>query len=189
MFIDPLLAGLKRSVAEKVTGATEVIDVACGTGTLACALAAGADHVTGIDLDEGLISFASRRALKRKIRNVSFKVLDAADLTTYRDTEFDAAVTSMSIHQFNEELALRILSDMKRIARRIIIADYNCPMKAGFSSVVANSIERMAGGDHYRNFRNYMSRGGIRWFTENAGLEIKSETVKGNGVFVSVVCE
>lgn len=189
IFIDPLLSGLKRTVADKSAGASKVIDIACGTGTLACEIASAAGHVTGIDLDEGLISFASRRALNKEIMNVSFEVRDAAELTAYGDREFDMAVTSMSVHQFDEESALRILMEMKRISGKVIIADYNYPMEAGFSSVIANSIERMAGGDHFRNFRNYMQKGGIRWFTGHAGLEIRSEVVKGNGVFVVVICE
>lgn len=188
-FIDPLLAGLKRTVAENSAGASKVIDVACGTGTLACEIASAAEHVTGIDLDEGIISFASRRALNKGIQNVTFEVRDAVELTSYGERVFDAAVTSMSVHQFNEELAVRILAEMKRIARKVIIADYNCPMEAGLSSVIACGIERMARGDHYRNFRNYMQKGGIRWFTGHAGLEIRNEIVKSNGVFVVVICE
>lgn len=77
---------------------------------------------------------------------------------------------------------------MKRIASKVIIADYNCPMPDGFSRSVAYSAEHLAGGDHHRNFLNYMSAGGIKHFTEAAGLEVISATIRSKGVFVVVVC-
>jgi len=68
------------------------------------------------------------------------------------------------------------------------IADYNCPIPRGFSRSIAYGIERITKGDHHKNFMNYMSRGGIGWFTDVAGMTIKSTWVKGNGVFIVVVC-
>ncbi len=186
ILIDPLLAGVRASIVEKTGQATRVIDVACGTGRLALALAAKAGHVTGIDLDDKLISYASGRANKKGIKNILFEVKDATDLSCYRDREFDIALTSMAVHQFDELVAVKILREMKRIAPKVIIADYNSPMPAGFSRSLAYGIERIASGDHHRNFINYIAKGGIRYFTNAAGLSIKSSTVRGNGVFITV---
>jgi len=69
----------------------------------------------------------------------------------------------------------------------VIIADYNHHMPRGYGRRVAWSIERLAGGDHYRNFRNYMQKGGIHWFAGEAGLTIRSEVTKNAGVFVVAV--
>lgn len=184
LLIDPLLSGLRKTVAEEISGSDSVIDIACGPGTLAIEMAQRAVYVTGIDLDENLISFAISRAEKKGIRNVDFRVHDASHLSIYRENEFDVAVTSMAIHQFSEDLAVEILTEMKRIARKIVVVDYNFPLPGSFSGSLASGTERFAGGDHYRNFRNYMSRGGLTWFTGKAGLAIRSQTVKGNGVFV-----
>ncbi len=189
VLIDPLLSGLRKGVMDAVDDKAAVIDIACGPGTLSLAMAQKAGHVTGIDIDEKLISFASGAASKKGIWNVSFALHDASDLTVYRDYEYDIAVTSMAVHQFPEELAVKILSEMKRIARKVIIADYNFPMPRGFSRSVAYGIERMTKGDHHRNFIHYMSRGGLQWFAASAGLEILSSVVKGNGVFKIAVCD
>jgi SAM-dependent methyltransferase len=186
--IDPLLTGLRKAVLEKIDPSATVIDIACGPGTLSLDIAQKAGYVTGIDLDEKLISYATGAAIKKGISNAVFKIHDASDLSAYGDGEFDLVVTSMAVHQFPEELAVKILCEMKRIARKIIIADYNCPMPPGFSRSVAYGIERITKGDHHRNFRNYMSRGGIGWFTDAAGLTIRSTRVKGNGVFTVVSC-
>ena len=86
-------------------------------------------------------------------------------------------------------LAVMILSEMKRIASKVVIVDYNHPMPKSFSRSIAYGIERIAGGDHYRNFAVYMKKEGIRYFTERSGLLINSQHVRGNGVFLVSVCE
>lgn len=184
IFIDPLLAGLKHAVAERIPEGSTIIDIACGTGSLAVTLAPKAKYITAIDLDPDLIKYASEEAAKRKVRNINFLVKDASSLSDYSDKQFDVAVTSMAVHQFNEQLAIQILREMKRIARKIIIADYNCPMPCGFSRSLAYLIESLAKGDHYRNFRNYMSKGGLKYFADAAELKIESQSVKGNGIFI-----
>jgi 2-polyprenyl-3-methyl-5-hydroxy-6-metoxy-1,4-benzoquinol methylase len=189
VFIDPLLAGLKCTVAEKIPEGATVIDIACGTGSLAFTLARKAQYVTGIDIDHDLIHFATKNATKRKIRNIQFQAHDATDLSVYNSKQFEIAVSSMAVHQFSEELAVRILKEMKRIASQVIIADYNSQMQRGFSRSLAYLIESLAKDDHHKNFRNYMSKGGLKWFTDSAGLSIKSTSIKGYGVFLVAVCE
>jgi ubiquinone/menaquinone biosynthesis C-methylase UbiE len=188
LLIEPLVAGLKHAVVSRTINASKVIDIACGTGTLAFAIGERGSLVTALDLDSEMIAFAQERALEKGINNVRFVLGDASDLSLYQDNEFDVSVTSMAIHQFEEGLAVSILSEMKRISGKVVIADYNCPLPAGLSGKVASGIERLAGGDHYRNFRNYMQRGGLKWFTGSAGFEIRSEMKKGNGVFLVMEC-
>jgi len=188
LFIDPLLSGIRETVYEKVPESSNVIDIACGTGKLAIYISGKACRVTGIDLDEKLIKFADARAKNKGLSNLIFKVQDATELSVYPDGEFDIAVTSMAIHQFKEDLAIKVLREIKRIAQKIIIADYNCPMPSGFSKSLAYRIESIAKGDHHRNFMNYMSRGGISWFAGSAGLTIQSFETRGNGVFTVAVC-
>jgi len=136
-----------------------------------------------------MIASAAVTALKRGIENVQFELRDASDLSIYKDHEFDIAVTSMAVHQFDADLAVRILTEMKRIASKVIIVDYNFPIPGGFYRSLVYSIERIAGGDHWRNFRVYMRREGIHHFTEAAGITVKSEVVRGNGVFLIMVCD
>ena len=108
LLIDPLVSGLKQIVAEKTANASRVIDIACGTGTLAFAIARSSGHITAIDLDEEMISFAISRAVRKGITNTLFETHDAKDLSVYHDRDFDVAVTSLAVHQFKEELAIKI---------------------------------------------------------------------------------
>jgi ubiquinone/menaquinone biosynthesis C-methylase UbiE len=184
VFIDPLISGLRKSVAEQVRPGETVIDIACGTGALSAAIARHAGHVTGIDLSDDMIVTARRMARRKGINNISFELHDATDLSCYTDNQFDVAVTSMAMHQFEPGVAVKVLREMRRIAGRVIIADYNCPMTPGFSKWLAWAIERAARGDHYRNFRQYMAGGGAGSLFDRAGLDITGKEVKGGGVFV-----
>lgn len=188
ILIDPLLNSVREEFLKQPSQFDKVIDIACGTGTLALELAQNSVEVTGIDLDEELISYAMKRMKRKEIKNLHFETRDASELSIYRDREFDIAITSMSIHQFDEKLAVQILSEMKRISSCVVIGDYNCPLPENLSGRVAYNIERFAGGDHYRNFKNYILRGGLKYFTDSVGLEIRASTIKSQGTFVVMNC-
>ncbi|MCU0459903.1 MAG: class I SAM-dependent methyltransferase [Bacteroidales bacterium] len=184
VFIDPLINGLRRSVTSRIISGEKVIDVACGTGALSMRMATRALNVKGIDLSEDMIFTARNMARTHRVQNVSFDLLDATDLSCYGDRSFDVAVTTLSMHQFDPETGVKVLSEMKRIAKRLIIADYNCPMKNGPAAWLSRTIERAASGDHYRNFRKYMDRGGLTRLAAEAGLEVTSPEERGEGVFI-----
>jgi len=182
--IDPLLSGLHNSILVHIDQSQRVLDVACGVGTLALMMANKARHVTGVDISEEAISAALHAAERRNADNISFEIRDASELSLYADKEFDVAVTSMAVHQFDANLAVEILAEMKRISDRVLIADYNYDMGRGWKQSLAWFIERMTPSDHYRNFKTYMKLGGLRHFASQAGLTIIKEEIKGGGVFV-----
>ena len=187
ILIDPLLSSIRQSISMMVGTEETVIDIACGTGSLSVELSKHAQHVTGIDLSEDMIVTAKRTANKLNICNISFEIMDAGNLSVFSDGKFDVAVTSMSMHQFDPATAVKVLREMRRIARRLIIADYNCPMNPGPGATLARIIERFAGGEHFRNFRLYMKRGGLTKLTEETGLQITATEIRGSGVFVVVL--
>jgi 2-polyprenyl-3-methyl-5-hydroxy-6-metoxy-1,4-benzoquinol methylase len=188
IIIDPLLSKLHYSVVENIKPPQRIIDVACGTGTLSIAMALNAAYVTGFDLSGEMINTARKTALKKGINNIRFELRDASDMSVYKDRQFDVAVTSMTLHQFDADLAIRIVSGMKRISSQVILADYNHHMPRGWGRSLSWSIERLAGGNHYRNFRTFMQQGGIHRFAREAGLKIRSEVIRGGGVFAVAVC-
>lgn len=184
IFIDPLISGLRKRLVSMIVPGEKVIDIACGTGALSLEMSVHAGHVTGIDLSEDMINTARLMVNKRRIHNVSFGLLDATDLSSYADQSFDVAVSTLAMHQFDPETGVKVLTEMKRLAKRIIIADYNCPMSPGPAKWLAWGIERSAKGDHYRNFRKYMAAGGLKELAAEAGLAITYQEERGDGVFV-----
>jgi len=187
IFIDPLLAGPREELLKLINKTDRIVDIACGTGTLAISMAKIAGKVTAIDLDEGLIKYALNRQKKEDLQNLHFEILDASDLSGFCEKEFDIAVTSMAIHQFEPLLAIKILSEMKRIASKVLIVDYNYPLPDTISGEIAYRIEHLAGGDHFRNFKFYNAIGGLKYFMDKAGLTLSSEATRGSGIFIIAV--
>ncbi|NMC39509.1 MAG: class I SAM-dependent methyltransferase [Bacteroidales bacterium] len=188
-FIDPLLSGLRREVFFSIIPGDRILEIACGTGALATEMASKAAYVTAIDLSEENIAAAVHRALRNGTGNIKFEVRNASDLSCYSELQFDAAVITMAVHQFDPGQAIKILSEMRKKASRVIIGDYSHHMRSGWGRNLAWAIEWLAGGDHYRNFRNYMRSGGLHFFASKAGLDIISQSVRGGGVFVVAICK
>lgn len=170
LFIDPLLRKVHSCAADQISAEEEVIDVACGNGSLALRMAQKAKKVTGIDLDEEMISFAKRRRISKNSHNTEFLCMDARDLKMYTDNAFDVSTISMAIHQFPLDTSISILRELSRIASRIIIIDYSCPLPKSLGGAAARLIEGMAGGDHHRNFITYKRAGGIKALLTRSGL-------------------
>ncbi len=189
LIIDPVLSGAQSDVISMLKPGQKVLDVACGTGSLSMAMAGRVSHVSGIDLSGEMIDVAKRSADRRGIQNVTFNNMDASDLSSFGDNEFDVAVSSMAVHQFDAGLALGILKEMKRIAPVIILMDYNYPVPPGIIRPVIYTIEWIAGGDHYRNFKMYNRLGGLDYFTRESGLAITSGSLRGRNAFRIISCK
>ena len=186
--IDPILAGGQRRIVNSLEPGDRVIDIACGTGSLSMAMSEICTSVLGIDLSDEMIELATDTAARKKAANVAFELRDAIHLSHIKDKSFDKAVTSMAVHQFDHDLAISILKEMKRISNRVVIMDYNWPLNNTAWKTVIWIIEWIAGGDHYRNFRNYNRLGGLTYFLERAGLEADVKELYHGSSFRVVIC-
>ncbi len=189
ILIDPILSRFHNSINENIEPTHRVLDVACGTGALSLSMAVKAFNVAGIDNSPAMIATARKITRNRKIKNVNFETHDATDFSIFDDKEFDVAVISMAVHQFNEDQAIQVLKGMKRISAKIIIMDYNFPLKKGFFRLMTIVLERLAGKTHYRNFNTYLKQGGISHFASASGLTIKSGLIRGSGIISITVCD
>jgi ubiquinone/menaquinone biosynthesis C-methylase UbiE len=170
-FIDPLLNKPHTIAATGIIPGSTVLDIACGNGTLPLKHSVRAGHVTGIDLSEASLEYGRMRAEKAGIKHVDFIQWDATELSLFSDQNFDYATVSMAIHQFSSADALSVLKEMNRVARTMIIIDYNYPLR-GLGGIVAKLIERMAEEEHFRNFISYMEKGGLSGVLKAAGLKV-----------------
>ncbi|MFP4547709.1 MAG: class I SAM-dependent methyltransferase [Fidelibacterota bacterium] len=186
--IDPLLKYQHKKVLMHISPDKRVLDVACGTGALALKIAAKAQHVTGIDLSESMIDLAKSTQQKRKISNAEFRVTDATNLSEFHDNEFDVGVMAMAVHQFPRTVAKQILLEMKRVAKTLVVLDYNHQMSPGFGKTVIYFIEWLAGGEHHRSFLDYMKNRGIYSIIEECGLKIKPDPINRKSLFSLVQC-
>lgn len=116
--------GMARSVtACALSGEEEVLDVACGPGILACALASGGRRVVGLDITAAMVEQARARQAAMQLDNLEWHVGNAAALP-FADNSFDRVVTRYSFHHMTAPAA--ILAEMRRVCRRggrIVVID------------------------------------------------------------------
>jgi len=123
------------------------LDVACGPGVLACALARHAGRATGIDLTPAMLDQARATQADAGLTNLQW---DLGDVTAmpYPAGTFSAVTCRFAFHHFPEPL--RVLREMRRVARpggRIVVADSApIPEKAG----AFNAMEKLRDPSHTR---------------------------------------
>jgi len=183
LLIDPFLERVHSRVAAMIEPGTRVIDIACGNGTLALKIAKHAQHVTGIDLSDGSLHYARKRARKLRLENTEFLVQDANDLSAFNNLPFDIATISMAIHQFSPKTGLHILQQLKKISRSVVIIDYAFPQPRNFNGFIVKSIERIAGKEHFANYRAYQHGGGMAGILHRMGLSASNEIGSNSRIF------
>jgi SAM-dependent methyltransferase len=119
---DADIVRLMREAARLGPGAA-VLDVACGPGLVALALAEVAGHVTGLDLTPAMLDKARELQRQRGRANVSWQQ-GRADALPYPEASFDAVVTRFSFHHLTDPAAA--LAEMVRVCRpggRVVVCD------------------------------------------------------------------
>jgi SAM-dependent methyltransferase len=129
--------------AARVAAGQRVLDVACGTGVLARALAerAGASgHVAGLDLNDGMLAVARRRAPKVAWHH------GAAEAMPFGDGEFDAVLCQFALMFFEDRA--KALAEMRRVLRpggRLAIAVWSSLDATPAYAAVVALLDRMFG--------------------------------------------
>ena len=186
--IDPILAPMRKRVSAEIIHGEKVIDIACGTGAQLADISGIASSVTGIDLSTSMIDFASKSFKKRNIPNSAFFVSDASNLSMFKPNSFDLAIMTLALHQFSSDLFSPILSEMKRVANRIIIVDYAVPLPKNYAGIGSMIAEFFAGNEHNRNFKAFYKQGGLNAILPANNLIIQKSVLFGKGAFQLVVC-
>ena len=135
-----------------------------------------------------MIDFAKNARKKRNIPNALFFVCDASNLSIFETGSFDVAIMSLALHQFHPDLHTPVLSEMKRVAKRMIIVDYAVPLPKNYAGVGSRVAEFLAGKEHNRNFKQYYQLGGLNAFLPANNLTIQKSISFGKGAFQLVVC-
>jgi SAM-dependent methyltransferase len=154
---------------------SKVLDVGCGTGRLAFELADHCKSVFGIDLSKKNIDRANLRLSRLPDDRISFHHLNLNEIPFGEQKYFDYVVMTYVIHEVNEEERIGLLKQMAQVSNKIILGDYIFPRPKGSDGFISKTIEFLAGREHYRNYKTYMAKGGIRYLADAAGLKIINE--------------
>ena len=121
------LSGIRDKVvvmADAKKGAI-ILDVCTGTGSQAFAFGKRGCHVVGIDLSEDMLKVARRKNSYKKVR---IEVADATKMP-FEDGYFDVSCISFALHDMPHEVRHQILDEMRRVSKRVVVADYNIPKR------------------------------------------------------------
>jgi ubiquinone/menaquinone biosynthesis C-methylase UbiE len=133
--------------ATQVTQKDQVLDVACGTGQLALAFAAVANHVTGIDATPAMIERAQTLQADEKVDNVRWVVGDAYHLP-FKTGEFSIVTCRYAFHHMLEPSAA--VAEMTRVCApggRVALVDV---VTTDEKTDAFNNMERLRDPSHVR---------------------------------------
>ncbi|MBP5206085.1 MAG: bifunctional demethylmenaquinone methyltransferase/2-methoxy-6-polyprenyl-1,4-benzoquinol methylase UbiE, partial [Bacteroidales bacterium] len=123
----------RKAVAEVMRDAAprQILDVACGTGDLAVALAGAAPkggRVTGVDISKKMLALVGRKAAKAGVAfNIKTEVADAEHLP-YADGTFDAVTCAFGVRNFvHLEAGLREMLRVLKPGGKLVILELATP--------------------------------------------------------------
>lgn len=164
-----MMRRLRRRVARIVEGQGLYpwLDVCGGTGDQLRGRAG--NLAIGLDLDFGMVRYAAARA-----PGVPFVCADASRLP-FKAESTRAVSVSFGLHDKSPELRTAILAEARRVMGpdgRLIAVDFENPWNAGSraGAFFVRTVERLAGGQHYRNGREFLRRGGLRTLLRDNGF-------------------
>ncbi|HYZ29541.1 MAG TPA: methyltransferase domain-containing protein [Thermoleophilaceae bacterium] len=137
-FYDPVVAltsregAFKRRLLEhaRINDGEAVLDVACGTGTLAIAIkkANPQAKVVAIDADDEVIARAMAKASEARVE-VDFRQGFSTELP-YDAGSFDVVLSTLFFHHLRDEAKADSAEEIRRVLRlggRVLIADWGRP--------------------------------------------------------------
>jgi len=109
--------------AAKPQAVDRAIDLACGPGTVACALAQRVQHVVGLDSTVPMLEQARGLARRQNVNNVEWRAGDVYQ-TPYADGSFNIVTCRLGFHHF-EKPALAFAEMIRLVASggRVVVCD------------------------------------------------------------------
>jgi SAM-dependent methyltransferase len=136
--------------AAELRGDERALDLGCGAGHCALALAPGLAEIQALDLTPAMLRQAERLARERGIHNLHVRKGDAEALP-YPDRHFDLVTSRLSAHHYpHPERALREAARVLRAGGRLLISDWVAPEQAALDTFL-NSIELLRDPSHVRD--------------------------------------
>jgi len=183
--IDPSTGGTRRIISSLIENDSRVIDIGCGTGSLAFYLSQKCRYVLGVELSKRMVDYANSMKEEKNISNVKFLNGDARRISELTKERFDYAVFSLSLHEMESDTRAKALEEIKIVADKLIIYDYLVKEKTSFQGILNSTIEFIAGRDHFENYKTFLKENGIFGLLGKNGFEIE-KTIINNDSYAAV---
>jgi len=164
---------------------SSILDLCCGTGNQLKLLSkSGFKNLHCLDLSKAMLKVAEKGGHPIKIYHK-----DATE-TNFDDAVFDIVMLSFAIHEKDRETQEKLIAEAHRLLKEdgaILIIDFSFDEKTKkLGKMGIDFIERMAGGEHYLNFKGYIANGGLESLIKADKFELVKDSRRGfNGVTIS----
>jgi demethylmenaquinone methyltransferase/2-methoxy-6-polyprenyl-1,4-benzoquinol methylase len=163
--------------------ATKVLEVGCGTGTNLMLYHQAGCSVYGIDLSPSMLEVA-----RTKLGEGTDLQLGNASNMPYQDNFFDLVIAMFILHEMPREMRPQVMKEMIRVTKqegRILIIDFHpnpirLPRDWIYKAFIL-LIERVAGREHFSNYRDFLSRGGLPGLIEARQLIVNRQKIVSAG--------
>jgi demethylmenaquinone methyltransferase/2-methoxy-6-polyprenyl-1,4-benzoquinol methylase len=163
-----------------------VLDIGCGTGTHLEIYRTAGCEVFGIDLSPAMVEICRRKLDRRG----EIYLGDASNLP-FADEAFDFVLSSITIHEMPSGIRSAVMKEAKRVMKssgRYLIIDYHVGQpefpQIIFYRMVTVFFEILAGREHYKNYREFMSNGGLQPYINGCGYLIDDKKTIDAGEMV-----
>lgn len=182
---EPLNKGL-RAIGVRMFPPAEgmtVLDVGCGTGVHLELYQKAGCVVFGIDLSSSMLQVAR----KRLGGSANLHMGDASKMP-YADKTFDLIIMSTVLHEMSHDVRRAVIGESKRTLKddgRILLIDFHPgpirPFKGWLSKSIITFAEVMAGGEHFKNYRDFMANKGLLGLISPHELSIEKDKIVSGG--------
>lgn len=140
-----------RGLASQL-GRPETLDLGCGAGHAAYALASGGAIVTAYDLSSEMLAVVQEQAAARGLDSIATRQ-GAAERLPFEDASFDLVVTRYSAHHWSYAPAcLRSIRRVLRPGGRLVVIDSIAPENP-VADTLLQTIELLRDPSHVRDYR------------------------------------
>jgi ubiquinone/menaquinone biosynthesis C-methylase UbiE len=135
------IAAVKQEIAEKqVQAGDRVLEIGCGTGTLAIMMAQRGAEVVGIDVSPAMLAEAEKKIARQELGGqITLYRMEAAEIDRhFEEQSFDVIVSTLVFSELNEMEQRYVLGATRRLLKpggRLVLADEVVP--EGFWSQMA----------------------------------------------------
>ena len=118
----------RKAVIDSISANDKILDLCTGTASNALGIskAIPTTDIVGVDLSENMLKVAREKVKKANIKNIKLHEMDATKLS-FENESFDKILISLVLHEMEEELRSKILSEAKRVLKkdgRIIVTEW-----------------------------------------------------------------
>lgn len=159
-----------------------VLDVGCGTGVHLAMYQKYQCSLFGIDTSPSMLDVARARLGP----DAELRQADAAHMP-YESDYFDLILCMLALHEMDDRMRMAVLGEMDRVVKpegRVLLIDFHAgksrPIRGWISKLVIVLSEIAAGRRHFRNYRHFVSIGGLPNLIERSELTIEKAKIVGD---------